>query len=264
MHPDLAQTFSLAGRRAVITGAASGIAREAALTFAKAGAALVLADVNSDGLEETQAQAAALDAPVLARVVDVADREAFEALAASIEGGFDIWANVAAVVSEAPVTEMSEAELDRMLNVNLKGVYWGCAAAARVMAPRGRGSIINLSSAGADKPAPGLSVYSMTKAAVNMLTRTLAHEVGPMGVRVNAVAPGYIDTPMVAYNFRTPNGDIDAAKKAEVFGTRARSSVLGLIGAPSDIALMMLYLACDASCFVTGQIMRPNGGSVMP
>ena len=111
---------------------------------------------------------------------------------------------------------------------------------------------------------PGLSIYSMTKAAVNMLTRTTAKEFGPFGIRVNAVAPGWVDTPMGTHSFRDKKGDVDPVLRAEGVRQRAQVSPLGITGTPRDIALAILYLATDASRFVTGQIMRPNGGVAMP
>ena len=262
--PDLAQ-FSLAGRLAVVVGAASGIGRATAQAFARAGAELVLADRDSDGVEATATAIAASGGQATTRVVDVRERDQLNALAdfASERGPLRIWANIAGVISSFPVIEAEPEEVERILSVNLMGTYWGCAAAARAMLPQRTGSIINVSSAGADFPSPGLSAYSISKAAVNMLTRTLAAEVGSQGIRVNSIAPGYIDTPMVTYRFRTADG-IDEAAKTEIFTSRAASAALRRVGTPDDIANAMIYLASDASSFVTGQIIRPNGGSVMP
>jgi len=267
MHHEIERAFTLEGRVAVVTGGASGIGQGCAVILAQAGARIVLADVDAAGLAETQSLIAAFGGDAAMRRTDVSRRDDVEALAdftVAWGGRIDVWANVAGVISAAPITDTTEAEIDRQISVNLKGTYWGCAAAARVMRARGSGSIINISSAGADFPAPGLSVYAMTKAAVNMLTRTLAHEVGPHGVRANAIAPGFIDTPMVAYRWRTPDGGVDAAKRAEILKQRAGTSVLGLTGEPEDIGYAMLYLASDASRFVTGQVLRPNGGAAMP
>ena len=267
MHHEIETAFSLDGRVAVVTGAASGIGRGCALILAQAGAQIVLADIDMAGLAETQAQIAASGGNAIVGRTDVSRRDDVEALAAFATGWagrIDIWANVAGVLSAAPIVDAGEAEFDRLVAVNLKGTYWGCAAAARAMTAQGSGSIVNISSAGADFPAPGLSIYAMTKAAVNMLTRTLAHEVGPHGVRANAIAPGFIDTPMVAYRWQRPDGGIDEAKRAEILKLRAAGSVLGVTGEPGDIGYAMLYLASDASRFVTGQVLRPNGGVAMP
>jgi 3-oxoacyl-[acyl-carrier protein] reductase len=264
VDPKLIAQFSLEGRRAVIVGAASGIGRQTAVTFAQAGARLVLADLDEGGLAETRRLVG--DAAATTVVVDVRDRASVQALAeqARAQGPVDVWANVAGVLAAFDVVDAEEPDVDRILSVNLKGVYWGCAEAARIMTSQRRGSIINISSAGADAPSRGLSVYVMTKAAVNALTRTLAIEVGPSGVRVNAVAPGYIDTPMVAHRFRAPDGGVDPERREKVFANAASRTVLGRIGAPSDVAMAMLYLASDASGWVTGQVMRPNGGMAMP
>jgi 3-oxoacyl-[acyl-carrier protein] reductase len=256
--------FSLAGKWAVIVGAASGIGRETARVFAEADARLMLADVNGDAVA---ALAAEIGNGTQWMRADVTDRASVNALAvrAAAETAIDAWANLAGIV--APPTSMvdvDETTLDRLIAVNLKGVYWGCAAAARIMTSQGSGAIINASSAGADTPAQGISVYALTKAAVNMITRSLAAEIGPMGVRVNAVAPGFVDTPMVTYRFRKEDGTLDLAARESLFADRAAAAALRRIGQPRDIALAILYLASDASAFVTGQVLRPNGGMVMP
>lgn len=267
MHEELSQDFSLEGRTAVVTGAASGIGRETARTLAQAGARLVLADVDAEGLAETVALVGGVGGAATARPTDVAESAAVEALAdAAIAefGRLDVWVNAAGILRNTPILEVAEADLDRLFAVNQKGVFFGVAAAGRVMRERGGGSIINISSAGADTTPPGVSVYAMTKAAVNSLTRSAAKEFGPFQVRVNAVAPGWIDTPMVTYRFRNAAGEIDPAARERVVEACAQASPMGRTGAPRDIALAVLYLAADASRFVTGQVLRPNGGAAMP
>ncbi|TVV76710.1 SDR family NAD(P)-dependent oxidoreductase [Sphingomonas solaris] len=264
MHDDLLKAFSLEGRVAVVTGAASGIGRETACVLAEAGARVMLADVDESGLAETARLVEARGGAATARRTDVGDRDDIEALATAA-AGVSIWVNAAGILVTTPIIDAPTAETERQLAINMMGTYWACAAAARAMRDGGNGgAIVNLSSAGADMPSPGLSAYSMAKAAVNMLTRTAAVEFGPLGIRVNAVAPGFIDTPMVTYRFRDAEGGVDAAKRDDVFRQRAQGSPLGLTGTPRDIALAILYLASDASRFVTGQIVRPNGGVVMP
>ena len=113
-------------------------------------------------------------------------------------------------------------------------------------------------------PAPTISVYAMTKAAVMMITRSTAFEGGEFGVRANAIAPGFIDTEMVAYYYREPDGSVDEDRKREAFAMRAAQSPIRRTGEPEDITWAMLYLASDASRFMTGQVLRPNGGVVMP
>jgi len=259
MHPDVVAAFSLEGRTAVVTGAAGGIGRATALTYGRAGAKVVIADRAKDGLEETAAELeGALIVPT-----DVTDKAGVDDLArAAVKstGRIDVWANVAGIIRNASVVDTTEEDLDAIVAVNLKGVYWGSAAAARVMTTARRGSIVNVASGGGEMPAPTLAVYGMTKAGVMQLTRTLAAEVGPVGVRANAVAPGFTESPMTSRNWTKPDGSIDEAKRNELLALMGGNSPLGMTGVPQDIAWAMLYLAADASRFMTGQVLRPNGG----
>ncbi|MGW1029138.1 SDR family NAD(P)-dependent oxidoreductase [Streptomyces sp. NPDC002577] len=265
--PDLA-ALSLTGRTAVVTGAASGIGRETALVLARAGAAPVICDIDAAGLEKTRQELIGLGVEdPLTVAVDLRNRSAVDALAqqaAARHGSLDIWANIAGVMRTGLVTDTTEEDLDLVLDSNLKGTYFGCAAAARIMTAQRSGAIINTASAGADMPAAGISAYAMSKAAVLMLTRSLATEVGRYGVRVNSIAPGFVDTPMVSHNFVRSDGAVNREAREAVFTDRAAQSPLGVTGEPWDIAMAVLYLASDAARFVTGQTLRPNGGVVMP
>jgi 3-oxoacyl-[acyl-carrier protein] reductase len=266
MHPEIEASFSLSGRTCIVTGAASGIGREMAITFSKAGADVVLADLDRAGLASTAVQAEALGAKVIQSPTDVTRRGDVDALiVGALErfGRLDVMANVAGIIRNGAVVDTSEDELDAVLAVNLKGVFFGCAAAARAMAERGGGSIVNLVSAAIDMPAPGLACYAMSKSAVAMLTRTLAVEMGARGVRVNAIAPGFIDTPMTSRHYTGPDGEVDEAARDALWNAMAARAPLGEIGQATDIALAALYLASDASRFVTGQVLRPNGGVAM-
>jgi len=249
------QQFRLDGKAAAVTGAASGIGRATAVVLAEAGARVVVADVDEGGLKET----AAMVPGSIAVPTDVRDRAAVDALVERtvVElGGLDVMANIAGIINGGPITTVEEPDLDRILAVNLKGVFFGCQAALRVMGERGGGSIVNMTSTAIDQAAAGLAAYSMTKAAVAMLTRVAAQEGGPLGVRVNAVAPGFVVTPM------TQRGD-PQQMESMVQAMSARSP-LKTVGDPTDIANAVLYLASDASRFVTGQILRANGGVAMP
>ena len=235
--------------------------------LAKAGANVAISDIDTAGLEETAGLIERAGGTVEAVTANVAIRAQVDALsqrAMERFGKIDIWVNCAGTILSRPLLDTTEEDLERIVSINLKGVYWGCVAAGRAMRDNGGGAIVNISSGGGESPVPGLSLYSMTKAGVNMLTRTVAKELGPHGIRANAVAPGWIDTPMGLHSFRDAGGLVSPEQYEAALKSRGSVSPLGLTGTPNDIALAVLYLASDASRFVTGQIVRPNGGVAMP
>ncbi|HXY95288.1 MAG TPA: SDR family NAD(P)-dependent oxidoreductase [Acidimicrobiia bacterium] len=264
---DPLDAFDLDGRVAVITGAGSGIGEASARMLAAVGAELVCADLDLDAAERVadairddggRARAARCDVSVRDEVDDLVER-VFADL-----GHVDVMGNIAGIMHESLVVDTKEDDLDRVLGINLKGVFFGCQAAARVMIEQGSGSIINMSSGAIDVAAPNIVCYAMAKAAVAQLTKTLAVEVGPLGVRVNAIAPGFIITGMTGRHWRRPDGTIDEDLLEQVTAPMRERSTLGRVGNPDDIAYAVLYLASDAADFMTGQILRPNGGVAMP
>jgi 3-oxoacyl-[acyl-carrier protein] reductase len=264
---DPREAFDLSGRVAVITGAASGIGEASARMLAAAGATVVCADVNVDGVKRVADAIAADGGAASASVCDVSVRTDVDALvqqAVDEHGHLDIMGNIAGIIQESKVVDTPEEDLDRVLGINLKGVFFGCQAAARVMMKQRSGSIVNMSSGAIDVPAAGIVCYAMAKAAVAQLTKTLAAEVGEFGVRVNAVAPGLIVTGMTSRHWTRDDGTVDEDIKEQVLKPMAERAPLGRVGEPNDIAYAVLYLASDAAKFVTGQIMRPNGGVAMP
>jgi 3-oxoacyl-[acyl-carrier protein] reductase len=256
--------FDLGGRVAFVTGAASGIGQSSARLLAGAGATVVCADIDVDGASAT---AASIGKAATAVSLDVTRREDVEAAvrgALARHGRLDVMCNIAGIILSSLVVDTTEEDLDRLFAVNLKGVLFGCQSAARIMSEQGSGSIINMASAAVDVPAPTLVMYGMAKAGVVQLTRTLAMEVAGRGVRVNAIAPGYIVTGMTARHFRRPDGSIDTEGMQQVIEPMRKRNPLGRVGEPDDIGWAVLYLAADASSYMTGQILRPNGGAAMP
>jgi 3-oxoacyl-[acyl-carrier protein] reductase len=175
----------------------------------------------------------------------------------------DVMCNIAGTMVDGTVLAITEADVDTVVAVNLKGVLFGCQAAGRVMVEQGHGSIVNMTSTAALAPAPGVGAYAMTKAAVLQLTRTMAVEVGRKGVRVNAVAPGFVPTNMTSRYYRKPDGTIDEAMKDAVLQPMAKFAPLRRVGETADVAYCVLFLASDASSFLTGQCLSPNGGMTM-
>ncbi|MCG7202246.1 SDR family NAD(P)-dependent oxidoreductase [Streptomyces arenae] len=248
--------YDLTGRTAFVTGAASGIGRASAVLLAEAGATVHCADRDSDGLHGTATLIKEAGGTARTHTLDVTDRARLAQAVRSC-GRLDVMAAVAGIMHRSPVLETSDEDLDRVLDVNFKGVLHSCQEAARLMLERRTGgSIVTMASGAIDTGGPGLLCYSAAKAAVVQLTRTLANEVGGQGIRVNAVAPGWVRTPMTDRD--------DSAEQRRTEAWMARLSPLGRVGEAADIAHAVLYLACDASSFMTGQILRPNGGVAMP
>ncbi|MCK9904712.1 SDR family oxidoreductase [Frankia sp. Cpl3] len=261
------RVFDLSGRVAIVTGAAHGIGLGVSEVFAEAGATVVCADIDGDAA--AAASRAITDAGGSAKpaTVDVSRREQVRALVRSVvaeHGRLDVMCNNAGIIVEAPVLELSEEQFDRVLAVNLKGLLFGCQEAGAVMRGQQAGSIINMASAAADTAPPGLVAYSVSKAGAVQITRTLAKELGPEGVRVNAVAPGLVETTITRRHYTNQDGTINEDNRATFLARGRDVAPLRRIGTPADIGYAALYLASDASRFVTGQVLRPNGGTSMP
>ncbi|MEU6120897.1 SDR family NAD(P)-dependent oxidoreductase [Streptomyces sp. NPDC047123] len=261
------KAYDLTGRTAFVTGAASGIGRATALLLAEAGATVHCADRDEQGLHETATLIKAAGGTAHTHTLDVSDRAQVDRAvsaaaappspAATPTPRLDILAAIAGVMHSSPVLETRDEDLDRVLDINFKGVLYACQAAARIMVDAGSGgSIVTMASGAVDTGGPGLLCYGAAKAAVVQLTKTLATEVGPHGIRVNAVAPGWIRTPMTTRH--------DTQAQAHTEKVMVRMSPLGRVGEADDIAHAVLHLASDAASFTTGQILRPNGGVAMP
>lgn len=259
--------YDLTGRVAVLTGAGSGIGKATAITLAGAGATIVGGDIDEAAVATTAEEITAAGGTARAVATDVTSRLQVDALVDGAQAEFgrvDIMGNIAGIPHNKMVMDCTDDEFERILSINLKSCFYGCQAAMRVMAPLESGNIINISSGAIDTPAPTLACYGMTKAAVAMLTKTLACEAGPLGIRVNALAPGVIHTNFSRHNFVDEDGNV-IPEKVEGYKKRfGAMAPLRRVGEAQDVADSILFLVSDAASFMTGQILRPNGGVAMP
>lgn len=263
---DAMSQLRLDGKVAVITGAASGIGAATAELFATAGARIVGGDINDEGLAATTARVEAQGGRCVTRRCDVTSRADVAALvdAALAEfGQVDVMCNIAGTMFPGKIEDLTDEQFDAGVDLNLKGVLYGCQEAVRAMKDRRTGSIINVSSGAIDRPYPGIGLYALTKAAVTMLSMTLAIEAGEYGIRVNAIAPGATVTPFTTWRLYDADGNLDQAAYDAFIEQMKAMSPLGITGDPIDQAYMMLYLASDAARYVTGGIHRANGGQTM-
>jgi NAD(P)-dependent dehydrogenase (short-subunit alcohol dehydrogenase family) len=250
----------LAGKRAVITGAASGIGEATARLFAAEGATVILADVDQQRGKRLADELGESTRFVATDVSSEADVD--QAVAASVDqfGGLDVMFNNAGVPgSTGGIEDIDVAAWDHTLGVHLRGVFLGIRAAARIMRPQGRGSIINTASVAAFRANYAGHDYSAAKAAIRHLTVTTANELGEHGVRVNAVCPGATATSIFG---RAAGLDSEQAQRTIAFMTAALSDTAPIPRAaqPIDIAETVLWLASDAASFVTGQAIAVDGG----
>ena len=258
--------FDLTGKTAVITGAGSGIGEATCLVLAEAGAAIVAADINDAGAKATADQVVGQGGKAVAIRTDVqlrADHDAAADLAIKEFGSVDIYCNIAGIPCDAPVSEISEPDLDRMIGINLKGVLFGSQVAMRVMKEQGGGNIVNVSSTGIDVTDVGNGIYAMTKAGVAMMSMFLATEGGPFGVRVNSIAPGATVTAFSERHGYDADGNRDEVKWEQFLEAMRAAGPLHMVGEAIDQAMLILYLVSPAARYATGNIFRVNGGQSM-
>lgn len=248
--------FKLTRRRALVTGAARGIGLAIAEALAEAGAHVILTDMG-DTVHAAAEGLRAKGFSVEAATLDVTDRPGVDALAAKVDadGGLDILVNNAGIaISNHPAETMADDVWNKVIDVNLNGVFWCCRAFGKGMLARGKGSIVNIGSMSAlivNRPQEQAN-YNASKAAVHHLTRSLAAEWAARGVRVNAVAPTYIETEMNKYVYDDP----------EMYRHWIGGTPMGRMGRPDEVASVVLFLAGDAASLMTGSIVMADGGYV--
>jgi dehydrogenase/reductase SDR family protein 4 len=248
-------TISLAGKVALVTGGGRGIGKAIARSFAEAGAAVVIASRKLENLQATAAEFADLPGKVVPIACHVGRLDELEALVRETEsrlGPIDILVNNSATnIGQGPSLAVTDEMLDKMVEVNVKSALRLVRLTVPKMIERKGGSVINIASIAGLQPQPGGLLYSFTKAGLIMMTRTWAREFGPHGVRVNAIAPGLIQTDFSEYFW-----------KDEGYRSRLESEQpIPRVGQPNEIGHMALYLASDESSFVTGQVFVVDGGA---
>lgn len=265
----IADLVSLAGRRAVVTGGAQGLGRAIAARLAEAGADLLILDLDADHAQKAAGELAAefgitalgtqADVSVTASVAAAAD------LAVAELGGIDIWVNNAGIFPNAPVLQMPDEMWDQVFAVNARGVFLGSREAARRMSADGSGGVIVniISTAGFQVAFPGMAAYVGSKHAARGLTKSLAVDLAPLGIRVLGVAPSFVPT----------EGNIAAAKAATEQAAAAgveippldvmSQSRIGRLGTPDDIARVVLFAASDLSIIMTGSTLLADAGETL-
>lgn len=243
-------SFRLDGRRALVTGASSGIGLGCAAALAEAGADVVMAARGEERLEEAVAAVAAAGGKATALVLDIADVAATDAAVAAL-GPFDVLVNAAGLARHSPALDTQPADFDAVMGVNLRGAYFVSTAVARGLVGAGRpGSLIHISSQMGHVGGPDRAVYCASKHALEGLVKAMAIEWGRLGIRINTICPTFVRTPLTERTFADPERVRWIAEKIK----------LGRIAEIEDIMGAVLYLASDAAAMVTGTSLLIDGG----
>ena len=246
--------FRLDDRVAIVTGASRGIGRSIALGLAQAGAHVALTARKQPDLDAVAHEIAALGRRALPLAGHMARRPDIDRLFETTRrefGRLDILVNNAATNPVfGPLMEIEEEAWDKIMALNVKGYLFAAQRAAKPMLAAGKGAIVNVSSTGGLRASPGLGAYSVSKAAVIMLTRVLARELAPFGVRVNAIAPALVETRFSEALWKTP----------EILETYLETTPMGRTAQPEEMAGAVVYLCSDAASYVTGEVLVLDGG----
>ncbi len=244
-------------RNAVVTGGASGIDRGISLRLARDGANVAIFDLDLTNAGAVAEEIKTLGRKALACQVDVADRVQVEAAVEQVRkelGPIHILVNDAGIGEFVPLAQMSEAQWDQMIAIHLKGTFNCTKAVIQDMVEAKWGRIVSISSVAGLGGGSGLVHYSAAKAGIIGFTKALAHEVGPAGITVNAIAPGLIDTPILR------KSDMPEEQVRQFIETIVGRTPVRRVGTPDDIATACAYLVSEEASFFTGQVISPNGG----
>jgi len=244
----------LEGKVALVTGGAQGIGRAIGLLLAQKGATIVISDINIQKAEETAQEIEALGQRAMAVQVDVANFQEVEKMVDAIVEKFsriDILVNNAGITRDKLILRMSEEDWDSVIRINLKGTFNCTKAALKYMSRQRSGKIVNIASVVGIMGNAGQANYSASKAGIIGFTKTIAREFAQRGINVNAIAPGYIQTPMT---------DVLPEKVKEEL---KRLIPMERLGQPEDVAQAVLFLVSEASSYITGQVLNVNGGIYM-
>lgn len=246
---DYRSMFDLAGKTALVVGAGRGIGETGAHGLAAFGAAVFCADLDPEAAEGTAEEARSQGWLAEAVELDATDPDSVRAVAERV-GVPDVLVSTPSVNVRKPLLEITDDEFDKIIDLNLKGTFRLCREFGRGMAERGSGSIVAFSSIRGQVVEPGQGVYAATKSGTVQMLRALAAELGPRGVRANAIAPGVVETPLTAQIKDSPDW----------YDAYANKSILGRWAQPHEMVGMVVYLASDASSYVTGAFMLVDGG----
>jgi NAD(P)-dependent dehydrogenase (short-subunit alcohol dehydrogenase family) len=244
----------LAGKVCIVTGAGSGIGRASAIRFAEEGARVTAVDIDRDAVEATVRSIGATAVAVVADVSVAAQVKAYTDATVERWGGLHVVFNNAGVNLPGVFHEATDEVIDRTLNVNVKGCIYGCRYAIPYMLAGGGGSLINTTSVNGIVAEPFLTIYATSKGAIVMLSKGIALDYAKQGIRCNALAPGWVDTP-INYAHAEMLGGLK-----EVYATIDSFQPIGRPGEPREIANVALFLASDESSFVTGSVIVADGG----